>query len=164
MFASIFQSAQTALDSAIGQLVKRLIIAVPFLIAAGFAVAYGYIKLDRAYGAEMASLVMVVSFCILGLLSLAIVDRSPATSGTPVDETANSDPQSEPSEAAESTYSQADKELLFASLTSVAPLALPAVAKLVLRNLPIVLAIVSALFIFNRAGETDRPGESRTQV
>ena len=46
-----------------------------------------------------------------------------------------------------------DRELLMAAFTSAAPIAVPALLRTIIRNLPLVLAILSALFVLTRPSE-----------
>ena len=153
MFAALISRAQTAVDTAIGQFVNRAIIAVPFLIAGGFATASIYMRLDRSYGAETATLVMAGAFAALGLITLALVGRTSPPVAAGVQDASESVGQSSEAEAPPSAISETDKELLFAALASAAPVALPGLLRLALRNIPILIAIVAALFVMTRPAQ-----------
>ena len=52
MFGSLFRKAQATVDNAIGQLVRTVLIALPFVVAMGFATAAATSWLVREYGLE----------------------------------------------------------------------------------------------------------------
>ena len=56
MFRMLFRRAQATVDRAIDGLMLRVIVAIPFLIAAGFGTAALAIWLNREYGPETGSL------------------------------------------------------------------------------------------------------------
>ena len=58
MFANLFKRAEASVDNAIGDLGNRLVIAVPFLIATGFAAASLSMAFNKAYGAEIGNLLV----------------------------------------------------------------------------------------------------------
>jgi hypothetical protein len=157
MFASLIHRAQSAVDNAVEHVVNRTIVAVPFLVAAGFATAAAYLQLETIYGAMTATLVMASAYAVIGVLAFLIVGppgtaKQDQTDGAP--DSASAERSSEQTTAPSApTMSQADKDLLFAALTSAAPVALPAMVRLVLRNLPIVVAILAALFLLTRTAE-----------
>src|SRR5690349_21559283 len=74
MFASLFKRAEQSVDSAIGDLGNRIIIAIPFLVALGFAAASLTLYLDHLYGSELGTLLVAIAFCLLGFI-IAIVVR-----------------------------------------------------------------------------------------
>lgn len=150
MFAAIFHRAQAAVDTAVGQFVNRAIIAVPFIIAGGFATAALYMRLDREYGAETSTLIMSGLFAVLGLLSLAFVGRSSPSAAATDDDHLASTADEALSETQQSAMSDSDKDLLMAALASAAPVALPGLFRLALRNVPIIIAILAALFVMTR--------------
>ena len=61
MFRMLFRRAQATVDRAIDGLMLRVIVAIPFLIAAGFGTAALAIWLNREYGPETGSLILAAS-------------------------------------------------------------------------------------------------------
>jgi hypothetical protein len=150
MFSALLNRAQATVDNAIGQVVNRAIIAIPFVLAAAFATAALAFRLVREFGPETANLMLAAVFLAVGLV-VAIVFRE-----RPLSDPAASDALPEALQETDSTtpeksqMSEPDRELLMAALTSAAPIALPAVIRILMRNLPIVLAILAALFVMTR--------------
>lgn len=149
MFAALLKSAQASVDSAIGQAVNRMVIAVPFVVATAFATAALYLRLERAYGAETASLILAGMFAAAGLLTVLLSGRSAAPRVEALVEDARSETAgTDAPNAAAAPISSVDKELLLAALTTAAPIALPSIVRGVLRNLPLVAVIVAVILMF----------------
>lgn len=162
IFSRLLNRAQASVDSAIDNAVNRVLIAIPFLIAAGFATAALAHRLTREFGMETGNLMIAGMFAVVGAILAGILrTRSPASA----DDTA-SEPEALRSDAAESetgaAFGDADRELMMAALTSAAPIAIPALLRFVVRNLPLVLAIFGALFVMTRQS-TDQPASDQTQ-
>lgn len=150
MFKELFQRAQRTVDRTIDQVVYSAIVAIPFLIAAGFATATLTLKLTEEFGPETGYLLMAALFGVIGLVAFGIVSLRPQS----IEETvAHVDPSAQDN-APESKpifddLSAADKELLRSSLTAFAPLAAPAILRLFTRNLPLLVAVGAAVaFVF----------------
>lgn len=164
MFAMLFRRAQATVDRAIDGLVNRAIVAIPFLIAAGFGTAALALRLNREFGPETGSLILAGGFAFLGLLA-ALVMRG--RSEAPLEGEEAAEPAQSPGAAAADTaeapdLAGADRELIMAALTSAAPIAIPAVVRTIGRNLPLVAAVAAAAFIISRDGPAStalEPGE-----
>lgn len=165
MFQFLFKRAEVAIERTIGQLIVRVLVAVPFLFAAGFGLAALWIRLERAYGSEMAALIIAGAFLGIGLVAGIVaalgkerpkVAPAAARAEQAAAGAATSEPQGPP-------LSDADKELLKAALGTVAPMALPHVLRLVLRNLPLLAAIGAAAFIATRPVPDDSASEAAAQ-
>ena len=52
MFQSLFRRAEVAIEHTVGHIATRALIAVPFLIAAGFGTAALSLRLNREFGPE----------------------------------------------------------------------------------------------------------------
>lgn len=155
MFQSLFRRAEVAIEQSIGQLMVRVLTAVPFVIAAAYGTSALSLRLDRAFDPETSRLIMSGLFLGVGLLAaLVVAIRSPrgpvAASGQTGDETGGASASASQQEAPNS-ISDADRDLIFAALTSAAPIAVPHLARLLLRNLPLLLAIAGAIFVMTRA-------------
>jgi len=68
MFAKLFRRAEASVDNAIGDLGNRVVVAVPFLIAIGFAAASLSLTLNKTYGPEVGNLLVAGVFGTLGLI------------------------------------------------------------------------------------------------
>ncbi len=164
MFGMLFKRAQATVDRAIDGLVNRAIVAIPFLVAAGFGTAALALRLNREYGPETGSLILAGGFAFLGLLA-ALVMRG-RSEAAPQGEEAT-EPAPGPGATAADTaeapdLAGADRELMMAALTSAAPIAIPALVRTIGRNLPLVAAVAAAAFIISRDGPASsalEPGE-----
>lgn len=160
MLGSLFRRAQATVDNAIDHAVNRALVAIPFIVAAGFGTAALSMRLNREFGAETGSLILAGGFMVVGLLVALIVHSRPANPAEPVTEAAETADRAA-DEAADPALANVDRELLMAALTTAAPLALPALLRALGRNLPIVAAVAAAGFIMSRNPEPDvlEPGE-----
>lgn len=159
-FGFLFRKAQATVDNAIAQLVWGLLIAVPLLVALGYATAAVSTYLQRLYEPEIADLIIAGSYAaIAAVMALIYVVRKPLASP-------ETDTGSEPVESASTTTSDeaplrslsaAEREMLLTGLMTAAPIAIRPVLGALFRNLPIVLAIAVAGFILTRtsAATTD---------
>lgn len=157
MFQSLFRQAQAVLDRSVDHVAKRVAMAVPFIVAAGFGAAALAVWLTREYGALVANLLLAGLFCVIGLVVIAVLaSRTPKTGVMPESEPA---PQSEAklSEGLTSGLSSSDRELLMSLATTVAPVAGPMVVRVLMRNLALVAVIGVILFVLTRpsAGAAD---------
>ena len=157
MFQSLFRRAEVAIEHSVGQLVLRILVAVPFLIAAGFGTAALSLRLSRQFDPETANLLMAGLFVLIGaVVAIIVAFRSPkdrTTNGTATVETGATEPLPTPGDP---VYSNADKELLMAAQTSAAPIALPLVSRVVIRNLPLIASIGAAIFVMTRPSPSDQ--------
>lgn len=175
MFASLFHRAQVTVDNAIGQAVNRAIMAAPFIVAAGFATAALTSYVTRTYGAEIGYLIVAGAYSFIGLVTVVALRQRPRTSSdgaSPVaEEQATGDSAATDANAAEakSVGDAIDKELLSSAFASAAPLALAPLIRLLLRNLPVVIAVAAAVMVLGRDstpsdgaasdGESASPGD-----
>lgn len=160
MLGSLFRRAQATVDNAIDQVVNRALVAIPFLVAAGFGTAALSMRLNREFGAETGSLILAGGFILIGLLVALIIHSRATKSVETVSEAADTAEQTA-DDVADPALANVDRELLMAALTTAAPMALPGLARVLMRNLPIVAAVAAAAFIMSRSTETDvlEPGE-----
>ena len=160
MFGSLFRRAQATVDNAIGQIVNRAIVAIPFLVAAGFGTAAVAMRLNRELGPETASLVLAAAFSAIGLLTALVVyarTEKPAAVTEDVSEAAEPDAAL----SDDAGMNDIDRELIKAALTTAAPIAIPGLLRTLGRNLPLVAAVAAAAFVISRdAGNSAlEPGE-----
>jgi hypothetical protein len=151
MFARLFRRAEATVDNAIGDLFNRLIVAVLFLIALGFATASLAITLNNAYGPELGNLLVAGIFCVLGIIA-ALVLRSRTNSKaieSAADETLKTEAESEVGPAG----SIFDDETVMAVVSSAAPVIVPAMIRTGLKNWPLLLSIAAGLYVMSRPTE-----------
>lgn len=154
MLNALFHRAQATVDNAIGQAVNRALVTLPFLVALGFATAAATSWLVRELGPELGYLAVAGGYAMIGLFMAALVmggsqpqTEQPSATATAAEADATPSPASQ--------VSDADRELIAAALTTAAPVALPALITALLRNLPIVVALASLLYILTRPGKSN---------
>lgn len=156
MFAALFKRAEQSVDSAIGDLGNRIVIAIPFLVALGFAAASLTLYANRVYGPEIGTLIVAGAFCVLGFVVALVVKvrRRQALrrqQANPAESTLADDaPRKEELAAAPGTPSMFDDEAIMAVVTSAAPVVLPAILRTGLKNWPILLAAAAGLYVVSR--------------
>src|SRR6185437_7341456 len=151
MFANLFKRAEASVDSAIGDLGNRVIIAIPFLAALGFGAASLTFYVTRIYGPEIGNLIVAGAFCLVGFI-IALVVKVRKQSNSSAAETINS--AAAPEENAGPPQSMLDDETIMSVMTSAAPIILPAVLRTGLKNWPIILAALAGLYVFSRSDQT----------
>lgn len=157
MFQAIITRAQDAVGDVVAHAATRALMAVPFVIAGGFGIAGLYLRLAREYGAETASLLMAALFFVIGLVTFAILSMRRQSDTVETSEAATETDRAASSYEASSapSFSSAEKDLLLAGLTTAAPIALPQLLRILLRNLPLVAVVAAAFFILTRASSND---------
>lgn len=161
MFQRLFKRAESAAESAIDQIVAkyagRAMVALPLLVAGGFATAALTIKLIELYGSIAGYALMAAFFALIALVALAFVGvRSRAAPQKAAEE-----PGAESATPTAAAEEPLDADLfppeLRAMLASVAPMALPGLARGVSRNLPLILVLALVGFIISRFAESATP-------
>ncbi len=156
MFQGIFRRAETTIDSIVARYVGRAMVAVPIVVALGFATAAATVKVVELYGQVAGYSIMAGVFALLTLLTMAVV-------GTGVLHDNGSGAQSEArAEEREQLASEVDGLFtpeLTAVLGAAAPVALPAVARVVVRNLPLLIMLSIIVYIFSRYASSSEDGE-----
>lgn len=164
MFAALINRAQATVDNAIGQALNRALIAIPFILAGAFATAALAFRLVREFGPETANLMLACLFLVVGLICAAVFRARPApmtaTSEEPVPAALSS---GEDQQSAGAPLDSPDRELLMAAVTSAAPIAIPALLRAIIRNLPLVLAVLSAIFVLTRQDAEPEKAEPAAQ-
>ncbi len=147
MWQGIVNRAQRSVDTLVTKYVTRIAVAVPFVIALGFGTAAASVKLGEVYGSMLGYAIIAATYAGVGLIAaVAIAAGGPAP--IPATDAGNSDAAAAAvdSTAAE-TSTPATPELILAALATVGPAALPAVLRLVVRNLPLLLAVVVLAYL-----------------
>lgn len=162
MFGSLFRKAQATVDNAIDQFVNRAAIAVPLLVAGGFATAAASIRLHREFDAETANMILAAGFIAIALLTALLVQ--PRATDSAADEgvvpsATSGDPSPGGSREGGEIASDVDRELLMAALSTAGPMALPGLMRIVSRNLPLIAAVAAAAFVITRPSDGARDGD-----
>jgi hypothetical protein len=151
MFQALFKRAEATVDSVIASAVARVVVATPFIIAAGFATAALAAVVYRELGATVGNLVMAGLFCLVGIgAALALFWPGSTAAEDEGQTTLSSDASAAEMAEAEPLLAAADRELLSAAVKTVGPIAVPLMARMVVRNLPLVAAVAAAAFVMSR--------------
>ena len=169
MFRGLINDAKTAAGSIVAKQAARATIVVPFLVALGFLTAATALTLADWYGARNAYLMLGGGFAVIGLLAALIVRTKEkedviAEEKAAVAETANASVISNTVAAAASA--ELPLTMISALMSSASgPASIAGVARLVSRNLPLVLFVASLGFLLwpksadgIGAGEVDETG------
>lgn len=143
MLQGILQRAERKVDSVVAKYIGRATVAVPLIVAGGFATAALTVKLVELYGAVTAYAMMAALFAVLAVLTAALVG------GGVVAEDVAAPTSAESIEAEQAVEDLLTPELR-AMLTTAAPVALPVVARSIFRNLPLLLVLAIAAYLFSR--------------
>jgi len=149
MFRGLINDARAAAGSLVGKYLVRATVAVPFLIAIGFTVAAITLMLIDRFGAISAYWMVAGGFTLIGLIAAVVVTVKEQEEEIAETQAEASDTASVATDAAAQAAVQAPLALLGALFSSPAGPAAPAGgAKLVLRNIPLVvlLALIGMLF------------------
>ena len=168
LFQGLFKRAERSIDSAISRLVGRATVAVPLLVAGGFATAALSIKLVELYGHVSAYAIMAVLFTVIALITMAVNNKESEPAG---EAAAAADTAETSQEAGEDSEGPQLPPEVMALLTSVAPAAAPGIARGVVRNLPLIFLLAIVGFVVSRfaaasqelapsEAEADAPGTS----
>lgn len=153
MFQGLFRRAESTIDSVVSKYVGRAAIAIPLVIAGGFATAALTVKLVEIYGAVTAYAIMATLFALIGLVTMAVVN----TGGRPAVESQTAEASAASEDATEGAGTDAADLLtpeVKAFLASAAPAALPSIVRGVGRNLPLILLLALIGFVISRFAET----------
>jgi hypothetical protein len=142
--------------------VIRASVAVPFLVAAAFATAAVTVTLVEHYGAVTGYGLMAAAFTAVGLISALLVSMKEQEEEAAEVQAANSDTAGVASEAATQAALQLPLALVGTLATSsLGPSAAVGGAKLLARNLPLVvmLLIIGYLFWSDKQGKPQTEGD-----
>lgn len=163
MFDRLFRRAERKIDSVVAKYVRRVIVAVPLLIAAVFATAAIAVKVVEMYGAVNGYAMMAGGFAAIAALvaigSYVTADR------TPVEEA-----EAAAASESEKEKARADDEAplvppeFLSILTAALPVALPGVARMAARNLPMLVALAIVGYLFARFSGRSTPGDDAAQA
>jgi len=149
VFRTLINDAKSAAGAVIGKYAIRASVAVPFVVAAGFGTAATTLVLVDRFGAVMAYSLMAGGFAALGLLAAAIVTVKEQEEVAEDTQAEKSDTADVATDAAAQAAVQLPLALLGTLLTTpMGPGVAAGGAKMLLRNLPLVLlaAVIALLF------------------
>jgi hypothetical protein len=149
MFRGLINDAKAAAGSLVGKYLVRASVAVPFVVAIGFAVAAITLMLVDRFGAIYAYLMVAGGFTVVGLIAAVAVTVKEQEVEVADSQAAAGDTASLATDAAAQAAVQTPLALLsMLFATPAGPAALAGGAKTLLRNIPLVvlLALIGLLF------------------
>jgi hypothetical protein len=169
MFQALVNDIKSAAGSLVARYVVRASVAVPFLAAAGFATAAVTLMLIESYGAIAAAWIVAGGFAAIGVVAAAVVSAKEQEEETAEARAAETDTGKVASAAVTQVAEQAPLALLGALLsTPFGPSALAGGAKMLARNIPLVVLIaVLGLLLWSSKSESDADaavGESQGEA
>ena len=154
MFQQLFRRAQASVELTIEHAMLRAVMVVPFLIAAGFGAAALSYRLNADFGPEAGNLIMAGVFVVVGLVIVGVMAlRAPAAASPAVGDSKPADVPHLASDVSATRINDTDHELIAAALASVAPMVLPQIMRLVVKNLPLLAAVGATLFLVSRPSQ-----------
>jgi hypothetical protein len=160
VFAGLFERAEASVDNAIGDVGNRVLIAIPFIAAAGFLAASLWSVATRAYGPEIGNLVVAGGFVLLGCL-IALIVKQRSRTPEPIIEP---EPTAGTEEAKGPTRSIFEDENVMGIVSAAAPVLLPALLRTATKNWPLVLAAAAGFYVFSRSDAAAATQSSSSQV
>lgn len=152
MFQALFKKAQTTVDNAVSEIASKSIVAIPFLLAIGFAIAAVTVRLHKLYDAETANTILAIAFAVIGTMVATVEAVRQRRRRAAVAMAAGSEqPQVAVEPDPPSSMTGMDKEMMLAAISTAAPVALPYVMRSVVKNLPLVAALAAAGFVLTRS-------------
>src|SRR5262245_34412393 len=155
--------------SLVDRYLARASVAVPFIVALGFATAALGLDLTARLGASKAFWIMAAGFCLVGLVAGLVVSlRERETAAAEAQQAAESGQSDlgELGEMASEAASQAAGHLplgLLAPLLASPSASVLATVRLLGRNLPLVLLLGLIVLLFSSTEETGRPADEEDE-
>jgi len=154
VFASLFKRAEASVDSALGELGNRVLIAIPFIVAIGFAAASFSSFANRTYGPEIGNLIVAAAFVLLGFVVAVIVKRKRSTASPSMEE------EAVPEEPLHTGPSFLEDDKVMSIVSAAAPIVLPAMLRTATKNWPLILAAAAGLYVFSRSDNAGSAAQS----
>src|SRR5262245_35850931 len=149
MFRALINDAKAAAASMVVKYLARASVAVPFVIAAGFAIAAVTHMLIQRFGAVVGCWLLAAGFTLIGLVATLLVKIKEHGEKVAEKQAQAADTAGVANEATAQALMQAPLALAGAlASTPLGPKAFANGAKLILRNLPLVvlLGLIALLF------------------
>jgi hypothetical protein len=160
VFAGLFERAEASVDNAIGDLGNRILIAIPFIAAAGFLAASLWLVATRTYGPEIGNLVVAGGFLLVGCV-IALIVKQRRRAPEPFIEP---EPAARTEETIGPTRSIFEDENVMGILSAATPVLLPALLRTATKNWPLVLAAAASFYVFSRSDAAAAPQSPSSKV
>ena len=155
MFRGLINDAKAAAGSLVGKYLVRASVAVPFIVAIGFAVAAITLLLVDRFGAITAYLMVAGGFTLVGVIAALAVTVKEQEVEVADSQAAAGDTASVATDAAAQAAVQAPLALLGALFaTPAGPATLVSGARMLARNIPLVVLLVLIGMLFWPSGPT----------
>ena len=151
MFQGIINRAQRSVKALVSTYMLRMAVAVPFIVSLGFMTAAAVVWLTREYGSLTAYAVLACFFALAGAVAMAVIAISSADTEVPIASQAANQQSIDPAKT--STF---DPDLIFTALGAVGPMAIPAVLRLLGRNLPLLVGVLVLAYLLLSESEKSR--------
>jgi hypothetical protein len=149
MFRGLINDAKAAAGSLVGKYLVRVSVAVPFIVAIGFAVAAITVMLVQRFGAVTAYWTVAGGSTLVGLLAAFVVSVKEQEEEIAENQAEASDTASVGTDAAAQAAVQAPMALIGTLLaTPAGPAALASGAKILARNFPLVVLLMLIGMLF----------------
>ena len=164
MFRGLINDAKSAAGSVVEKYAVRASVAVPFIIALGFATAGITLMLVERFGHRNAYFVVAGGFTALGLLAALIVRTKEHDTVVADEQAAKADTADVASDATAAAAVQIPLALLGTLFSSpVGPSSVLSLARVLGRNLPLVIMLVALGILFwPKSAEKTMAGEDAT--
>lgn len=143
MFRGLINDAKSAAGAVVAKYAVRASVAVPFIIALGFATAALTLALANAFGSIAAYWMVAGGFTAIGLVAAAAVTAKEQGEAIADEAASSTDNAAVASDAATQAIAQAPLALLGALMTTTGgPASAMSLIRVLGRNLPLVLLLV----------------------
>jgi hypothetical protein len=165
MFRGLINDAKSAAGSLVAKYLARASVAVPFVVALGFATAAVTLILVERFGAITAYWLVAAGFTLIGLLATFVITVKEQEEEIAEKAAESTDTAGLATDAAGQAAAQVPLAVLGALLSSpIGPGAVASGLKMAARNIPLVvlLALIGMLFWPSQA-EPDADAEARAE-
>ncbi len=168
MFRGLLNDAKSAMGAMLAKYLARASVAVPFLIAAGFAIAAITIMLVERYGQVTAYWIMTAALALIGAIASLVVsvkEQEEEAAEEAAAETADTTAASATAAVAEAAAQNPMALLSMLSALPMGPASLVPALRVLARNLPLVVLLAAITFLLwpsdrTEAGQETAAGES----
>ncbi len=150
MFRGLLNDAKSAMGAVLAKYLARASVAVPFLIAAGFAIAAITIMLVDRYGQVTAYWIMAAALALIGAIASLVVsvkEQEEEAAEEAAAETADTSAASATAAVAEAAAQNPMALLTMLSALPMGPASLVPALRLLARNLPLVVLLAAITFV-----------------
>jgi hypothetical protein len=161
MFRGLINDAKAAAGSLVAKYLARASVAVPFVVGLGFATAAVTLMLVERFGGVIASWIIAGGFTLIGLVATLAVTVKEQEEEVADEQAQKHDTMDAATDVAAQAAAQAPLALMGALLsTPMGPGAVAGGAKMIARNIPLVVLLVLLAMLFWPSGTSAADSES----